>query len=230
MKHSYVVLLSGGLDSTVNLFEAHTNGEIKLVINFNYGQKSASKETASAVELTKLLGHKLKVIDLPWFQDFGKSSLLVKGLNFPTAKDVDITNFKQSQETAKSVWVPNRNGIFLNIAAGFAESVEATHIVPGFNREEAETFPDNSKDFMKSLDTSFHFSTSNQVKVECFTDQVNKIEILRRAVDLKIPLQMMWPCYDSKDKWCGVCESCLRAKRAFRVNNIETKNYFLVSE
>ena len=51
------------------------------------------------------------------------------------------------------------NGIFLNIAAGFAEALSAQAVLPGFNKEEAATFPDNSVDFLESLNHSFSFST-----------------------------------------------------------------------
>ncbi len=227
MKDKFVVLLSGGLDSSVNLFEARRSGEVLLVLNFNYGQKAANKEAHAAQDLCQHLNLKLKTIDLPWFQDFGRSSLIVRENDFPRGSEIDILDQSKSLDTARSVWVPNRNGIFLNIAAGFAEALEAGAVVPGFNSEEAETFPDNSQDFMNSLERSFHFSTANQVKVKCFTAQMNKSEILKRTVDLKIPLEKMWPCYDAKSLWCGVCESCLRAKRAFVNNKIEVTNYFL---
>ena len=227
MKDQFVVLLSGGLDSSVNLFEAQQNGKILLVLSFNYGQKAAVKEIEAAKNLCNQLNLKLKTIELPWFQDFGRSSLIVKEKDFPKNREVDILDPAKSLDSARSVWVPNRNGIFLNIAAGFAEALGANAVVPGFNVEEAETFPDNSQDFMNALDKSFHFSTANQVKVKCFTSQMNKSEILSRAVELKVPLNKIWPCYDAKQKWCGVCESCLRAKRAFLNNKIEIANYFL---
>ncbi len=227
MKRKFVVLLSGGLDSSANLFEAHRTGEVVLAINFNYGQKAAVPEKTAATNLTQLLGIKFKSIELPWFNDFGRSALIQNEQSIPRGKDIDIQDHHQSLKTARSVWVPNRNGIFLNIAAGFAEALEAEAIVPGFNLEEAQTFPDNSADFMMSLNQSFSYSTANQVKVTCFTSELHKPEILRRCIELKIPLEKMWPCYDSKEKWCGVCESCQRAKRAFEINKLETQKYFL---
>lgn len=223
----FVVLLSGGLDSSVNLYESHQSGKVLLAINFNYGQKSALAEKRSAETLTGLLGIKLKTIELPWFKDFGRSALLQKDQSVPRGSQVDIDNHEQSLKTARSVWVPNRNGIFLNIAAGFAESLDADTIVPGFNLEEAQTFPDNSQGFMKALDESLNYSTANQVRVHCFTTGLRKPEILKRAVEMNLPLEAIWPCYESKDKWCGLCESCLRAKRAFVENKIEPKQYFL---
>ncbi len=227
MKKKFVVLLSGGLDSSVNLFESHKDGEVVLALNFDYGQKAAAAEKTSALKLSHHLGLKLKTIELPWFKDFGRSSLLQKDQLIPTGKQVDIESLETSFQTAQSVWVPNRNGIFLNIAAGFAEALGADYIVPGFNWEEAQTFPDNTQEFMTSVDTSLNYSTANHVRVHCYTTSLKKPAILKRGLELKLPLEMLWPCYEAGAKWCGQCESCLRSKRAFQENQIDTRKYFL---
>ncbi len=226
-KSKGLVLLSAGLDSSVNLYEAHQKLEVVLALTFNYGQKAAEKEVSSAKNLAAELGIAHKVVSLPFFSDFNKSSLLVAGENIPTGSQVDIHSLKTSQETAKSVWVPNRNGIFLNIAAGFAEALGAEFVIPGFNVEEAATFADNSEDYMRALDHSFSFSTSNKIKVKCFTTALNKTQIVQRAVDLEMPLSKIWPCYFGGQQWCGRCESCLRSKNAMKTAGLDITSYFI---
>ena len=222
-----VVLLSGGLDSSVNFYEALQVFDVILTLTFNYAQKAAAREIVSAQKLSQEEGVKNQVIDLPWFSNFQQSSLINTEKEFPTQQQVRIDDLQQSLQTAKSVWVPNRNGIFLNIGAGFAESLGASYIIPGFNKEEATTFPDNSVAFMKVLTQSFSFSTANRVQVECFTKDLEKTDILKRALELQVPLQHLWPCYDKQEKWCGVCESCMRSKRAFQAHGLPLKDYFL---
>ncbi|MBK7961059.1 MAG: 7-cyano-7-deazaguanine synthase QueC [Bdellovibrionales bacterium] len=224
-----VVLLSAGLDSTVNLYAAHRDLEIVLALTFDYGQKAAAKEKYCSQRLAEQLGVPHKVIDLGWFRDFGASSLIQSNQKIPTDQ-VKINDLPTSQQTARSVWVPNRNGIFLNIAAGFAESLEADYVIPGFNAEEAVTFPDNSTEFMGAMDSSLKFSTANHVRIHCLTDKLNKPEIAKLAVELGVPISNLWPCYFPGEKWCGECESCQRSKRAFRTQGIETKGLFLVNE
>lgn len=209
-----IVLLSSGLDSTVNLFEAHREGSVLLALTFNYGQRAASKEILSSRRLAERLSIPHQVVDLPYVGLWGQSSLTHKDQKLPVSEQVQIDDLKVSQSTAKAVWVPNRNGVFLNIAAGFAESLGADTVVPGFNLEEAQTFPDNSKAYMQALDHSFSYSTGNKVKVKCWTVDLDKTAIAKRALELQVPLEMMWPCYESLDRWCGQCESCQRAKRA----------------
>lgn len=221
-----VVCLSAGLDSTVNLYAARKLTKVVSAVTFNYGQKAAAKEIACAHELCKKLDIPHKVIELPWFKDLGESSLTSDKQAVPTGKDVGIDNHKKSVETAKAVWVPNRNGIFLNIAAGIAESLKADLIVPGFNLEEASTFPDNSEGFMRSLDASLAFSTANKVRVHCYTVSLSKPEIVRAGMSLEVPFDKIWPCYFARDKWCGECESCQRAKRAFSVNQLPVSHLF----
>ncbi|MNT00066.1 7-cyano-7-deazaguanine synthase [compost metagenome] len=221
-----VVLLSGGLDSSVNAFIAASTHELVLALTFNYGQKAAKSEIRASANLAKHLGVRHQVVELPWFKDFNRSSLLVDSMTVPTGSDVSIDSQTQSEKTAKSVWVPNRNGIFLNIAAAYAEALDAEIIVPGFNKEEAATFPDNSQAFLDTITASLDYSTSNHVKAECFTTDLVKTEIVKKGELLKLPWNLIWPCYFSGDQWCGQCESCLRSKRAFAAAGVNVSNLY----
>lgn len=227
MKRKAVVLLSAGLDSSVNLFAAHQQEEVVLALTFDYGQKAAKKELEQAAKLAAFLKIPHKILALPWFKDFNKSSLLVESEEVPTGQQVNIQSHEHSLQTAKSVWVPNRNGIFLNIGAAFAEAMGATALVPGFNAEEASTFPDNSEAFMEQLTKSLSFSTANQVEVLCYTVKMQKAEIVKKGLELNMPWHLLWPCYFSKEKWCGECESCLRSKRAFAAAGVNVQNLYL---
>ncbi len=217
-----IVLLSAGLDSSVNLHEAARVSDVVLALTFDYGQRAAKRELYFAKKLCRKLKIKHHSIDLKWMLDFGGSALIDRDLKVPT-NEVRIDNLRISKQTAKSVWVPNRNGILLNIAAGYAESLNADWIIPGFNAEEAATFKDNSVGFIESLNESFKFSTANAVKVKCFTSHLNKTEIIKRGLELKINFENIWPCYFDALKPCQQCESCKRFIRAAKLNHIATK-------
>jgi 7-cyano-7-deazaguanine synthase len=221
-----IVLLSSGLDSTVNLFLAHKRSQVVQTLTFNYGQRALAKEVECAKKLSDYLNISHAVIDLPWLKNIGNSSLNNIQFNVPTGKEVSINDPAVSTQTAKSVWVPNRNGVFLNIAACLAEAAGADQVIPGFNLEEATTFPDNSEAYMEAATTAFKFSTANGVKVVCHTVKMQKTEIMKIAIEEKVPLELIWPCYLSHQKWCGECESCLRTKRAMIQNNLDTKKFF----
>jgi 7-cyano-7-deazaguanine synthase len=225
MKKS-VVLLSGGLDSTVNLLAAREESQVTLALTFDYGQRAVQREIQAAKKITQHFQIPHQVLALPFFKDWGQSSLTDHRKSVPKGSEVSIDDMQTSQETAKSVWVPNRNGIFLNIAAGFAESMKADQIIPGFNREEAATFPDNSKEFLQASTAALAYSTSNHVQVRCLTTDLNKVEIVKLGLKLQIDWSWIWPCYFSGEKWCGECESCLRSKRALKQNGIEVSALF----
>lgn len=213
MKRS-LVLLSSGLDSTVNLYAARAESEVVLALTFDYGQRAASREIEHARDLAVTLGIPHKVLALPWFRDFTLTSLVNSEQAVPTDTHVGIDNFEMSTASAKAVWVPNRNGIFLNIAAAFAEGLHAEWIIPGFNREEAATFPDNSAAFLEATTRSLDYSTSNHVTVKCFTTELDKIEIVKLGRKLNVPFHKVWACYFGGEAPCGSCESCQRFARA----------------
>lgn len=221
-----VHLLSSGLDSTVNLYEAVREFEV-IALTLNYGQKALSKELEKSKALTAKLKVKHKVIELSFFKNLGKSSLTSDSISIPVGSEIKIDSIEKSQSSAVKVWVPNRNGIFLNIAAGIAEAHDANFVIPGFNLEEAQTFPDNSENFMKALDQSFSYSTANHVKVKCYTTSLSKTQIFKRALELKVDFKDLWPCYKAADLWCGECESCLRFKRAASENGFDATGLFL---
>jgi 7-cyano-7-deazaguanine synthase len=209
-----VVLLSGGLDSTVNLFIAKQESDVVLALTFDYGQRAAAQECKQAALIAAHADLPHKIISLPWFKEFTHTSLVDHTAEVPTGKAISIDDLAVSNVSAKAVWVPNRNGILLNIGAGFAEGLKADWIVPGFNAEEAATFPDNSQQYLQALTTAFRFSTSTHVEATCFTTGLDKTAIVRRGMALAVPFELIWPCYFDGEKPCGRCESCQRFARA----------------
>jgi 7-cyano-7-deazaguanine synthase len=228
MSSSAVILLSAGLDSTTNLFAARAAGwKISLALTVDYGQRAAPREIEKARQLAANVGAPHRVIELPFFRDFGGSSALVdRSKSVPVDGDVAMDDFATSLKTAKSVWVPNRNGILLNIAAGFAEALECDAVIPGFNAEEGQTFPDNTPEFMDALTGSLKYSTANHVRIECFTQHLDKPGVAKKAKELGVPFDLIWPCYLSGEKACGRCESCQRDKRAYKAAGIDLSRHF----
>lgn len=214
-----VVLLSAGLDSTYNLLRAHQEFKVSLVLTFDYGQKASLRELQRARHLAQSVNLRHEVVSLPWFKIFTQTSLL-SDKAVPVGADIQIDDKETSERSAERVWVPNRNGIFLNIAAGFAEGLGAQFVVPGFNLEEAQTFPDNSAAYLASLDQSFKFSTSNHIRTKCYSIALDKTQIVAEGKRLGLPFHALWPCYLSGAEWCGQCESCQRYRRALSANGL----------
>lgn len=207
-----LILLSGGLDSSVNLYEACVRYKKILALSFDYGQRAASQELKVSSKLCKLLSCEHQVYNLDFFKSWTKTSLINSEKNIPI--DVELTSKKATQESALQVWIPNRNGVFLNIAASLAESLNIPSVYVGFNKEEAETFPDNSTDYLNAVNKAFSFSTLNKLQIKSYTQYLNKKEIYKKAIKLGVPVKQLWPCYFNGNELCKQCESCQRFFRA----------------
>lgn len=215
-----VVLLSSGLDSTVNFLMALQHHNVLAAITFDYGQKAAQQEIIKSQQLCQKYSVRHFVIPLLFFKDFTRTSLISQTMSVPDKSQIELQSDESNASSAAKVWVPNRNGIFLNIAAGYAEGLGAQYVIPGFNLEEASTFPDNSQEYQNALKHSFSFSTKNKIEVLCFTQELVKTEILKLGLDHGLSLKDLWPCYNGQAEWCLNCESCLRFQRAALENNI----------
>lgn len=218
---SVVVLLSSGLDSTFNFLKAVDQMDVKLAVTFDYGQHSAQKEIEKSKILCKKHGVAHEVVNLPFISRISKSSLNTDESDIPEGEEIKIDDQSSSEESAKRVWVPNRNGVFLNVGASYAEALGAEFVIPGFNLEEAQTFPDNSEDYMNRLDSGFELSTQTGVKVFCFSHKLTKTQIVAEMTGMNPDWSLVWPCYKNQEDICGKCESCQRFLRALAENGVD---------
>lgn len=210
-----IVLLSGGLDSLVSFAMANKLTTIKLALTFDYGQKSAKEEIKSAKLISKFYKVSHEMINLPWLKAITNTALVSPKRNIPNLTARQLDNKIITKKTANLVWVPNRNGVFLNIAAAYAEALNCQQIITGFNKEEGVSFPDNSIFFVQSINKTFSFSTLKKIKLKSYTLNFDKCEIVKMGIKLKVPFNYLYSCYKEGPKMCGVCESCQRLKRAF---------------
>ena len=217
-----IALLSSGLDSSVALLLARKQGfSVAFALTYDYGQRAAVREMESARRIAEYLGIAHRTLSLPWFRDLkGGGALLEGDAQLPQPSVENLSERAFGEKSAAAVWVPNRNGVFIEIAAAFAESEGADAVLVGFNREEAQTFPDNSEAYRAAITASLAFSTANQVEVFSPTVAMTKTEIVKEAVRQGFPFSLLWSCYESRAKMCGRCESCMRLKRALSENEV----------
>lgn len=211
-----ILILSGGLDSTVSSWLAARETTPVLALTFDYGQRASRKEQEAARKTAQRLKVPHRTLALPWLKELTPTALVSTDAPLPRPKEKDLDDTLKGIESASQVWVPNRNGVFVNIGAAFAESLNAEIIVTGFNAEEGATFPDNSEPFVRAADEFFWYSTRKRVRTISFTLALHKPDIVRKAMELKIPLGDIWFCYEGGEFPCRVCESCMRGFRALR--------------
>lgn len=198
--------------------------DVKMALIFNYGQRAVEREIQNSIKVCEHFGLDYRVLDITWMQEITNTSLVNTDTDVPKLSMEEISDDADPSitvESANAVWVPNRNGILINIAAAYAESMDCEYVVVGFNKEEAVTFPDNSPEFITAIDDSLSYSTQNDVKVLAPFIGMDKKEIVSRAIELKAPLEYSWSCYHGEDVPCGECESCTRRRRAFEAAGIK---------
>lgn len=214
-----ISVLSGGLDCCVATSAYAKEYEIH-AITFDYGQKSFKRELRAAREICEKMNWTHEVIELPWLSQISTSSLNTsEEIPEVTADDLDDT--KRSIETASSVWVPARNTVFTSIALSYAESMGAEIIIVGWDSEEAATFPDNSKEFLENFNKLIEVGSPDDIRIEAPAIDLNKEEIVKLGREVGAPMDVSYSCYKGGEKHCGVCESCMRRKRAFEKAKIK---------
>ncbi len=205
-----IILLSGGLDSLVSLGLGMQKYGISLALTFDYGQKALEQEVSTSKNICDYYKIEHKIIKLDWLKNVTHTAL-VEDKELPEGID-------NPEDSAKSVWVPNRNGLFLNIAGSFADGNDYDYIIIGANKEEGQTFPDNTQEFIDRVNAEFEFSTQKHPKVVAPLINYDKNDIVKQAIEHNIPLEFVRSCYSNGEKHCGKCESCTRLKNALIAN------------
>jgi 7-cyano-7-deazaguanine synthase len=208
-----VSLLSGGLDSTVTLAYALSEGFEVVPLTIRYGQRHV-RELDAAKAVVKHYGLKNHVVidlDLTSF----RSAL--------TRKDIAVPERGSTEEIGDDIpitYVPARNIIFLSIAAGLAESVDADRIFIGANAIDYSGYPDCRPEFFRAFETVLKVGTKAGVEgspigIDHPILHSTKADIVRLGKKLKAPLELTWSCYQGGAKACGKCDSCLIRLKGF---------------
>ena len=206
-----IILMSGGLDSLAAAAYPQNNYSIELALTFNYGQKSVNQELKASKAICDYYDINNKVITLEWLKEISKTALV-------SDSDIPVNNLG-TQYSAEAVWIPNRNGLFLNIAAAYADSFGFDYIIFGANKDEGTTFSDNTEEFREQISMVFETSTLKKPKVIAPLINYSKGDIVRIAVENNMPLELIWSCYGSGERHCGMCESCRHLKKALLANH-----------
>ncbi len=207
-------VMSGGMDSTLSAYMMKQDAYEIIAVHFNYNQRTQTKELECFHKICNDLNVKKKyVLDLDFFQQLGASALTDKNIEVPIngiEKGVPIT------------YVPFRNGIFLSMAAAIAEKEEAVAISIGVVEEDSSGYPDCRESYIKSMEQSINLGTKDETNIKIHMPLVNlkKSQIVQKAIELTVPLELTWSCYKSEDKACGVCDSCRLRLNGFKLAGV----------
>jgi 7-cyano-7-deazaguanine synthase len=210
-------ILSGGLDSTTALYDLQREHDVVEAVTFDYGQRHG-KEITCAVQICEALNLPHRVIDMRNLNELLQGSSL-------TSPNIATPHGHYEQENMKQTIVPNRNAIFLNIAAGYAISKKIHGLGLGVHAGDHFIYPDCRPDFIEAQQKTL--SLANDVDFHLFTPflNVNKTEIVAKGHILEVPFDRTWTCYEGGAKPCNQCGSCMERIEAFVKNSLADPLY-----
>jgi len=221
-----VCVCSGGIDSTVAATIASQEGYELHFFHASYGQRAEKSEKEAVEKIAAYLGAKeLKFVEIPFLKELGSSSLTDITREVPVAEEVNL----EEKETP-STWVPCRNLILLATASAYAEVASADAIFVGFNAEEARSYPDNEKEFVRRYNLVLKKAVASfcpPPTVKAPLVDLFKPDIIRKGIEVEAPLQLTYSCYLGAEKHCGICESCLHRRRGFKEAGVEDPTEYI---
>lgn len=205
-----VCIMSGGMDSTLCAYMMQQEGYEIIGVHFNYEQRTQEKELECFNKILHAMSVEKKyILNLDFFEQLGASALTDKSIEVPTGG---------IEEGVPVTYVPFRNGIFLSMAAAIAEKEGAQVIAIGVVEEDSSGYPDCREAYIQSMQQSINLGTKDATKLEIKMPLVHlkKSQIVQKALELHVPLELTWSCYKSQEMACGVCDSCRLRLNGFK--------------
>lgn len=210
-----MILLSGGLDSATVTGIAHEQGYDLFALSFDYGQRhSRELESAKKVaEFYNVQAHQILRIELG---KLGGSALTDDNIPVPTARELD-----EISETIPTTYVPARNTIFISYALAYAEVIDADAIFIGANSRDYSGYPDCRPEYFTAFQQLAALCNKrgvegHPVELKIPLIDMTKAEIIKKGVELGVPYEHTWSCYQGGTQPCGTCDSCLLRAKGFQ--------------
>ncbi|MFQ5441370.1 MAG: 7-cyano-7-deazaguanine synthase QueC [Thermodesulfobacteriota bacterium] len=221
---SSVVLLSGGLDSTVTAAMALEKGEAAF-LHVNYGQRTEERELRAFKEIADFYrAEKRLVSDISHLKAIGGSALTDEGIEVPEG---DL-----ARGGIPLTYVPFRNAHLLTIAVSWAEVLGAGEVYIGAVEEDSSGYPDCREEFFRAFEAAANAGTrpGTRIRIQTPLIHMRRAEIVKRGAALGAPFHLTWSCYRDGSVACGGCDSCLLRIRGFKEAGVRDPISYLKSE
>lgn len=219
-----LVLSSGGVDSTTALGLAvkKYGRENVIALSVFYGQKH-DKEIKASVAMADYYGVEHLFLDLSViFKDSNCSLLSHSTEEIPEESYADQIR-KTEGEKPVSTYVPFRNGLFLSSAASIALSRDCSVIYYGAHADDSAgaAYPDCSPVFNNAMNEAIWEGSGHQLRIEAPFVNVSKADVVRMGLEIGVPYELTWSCYEGGEEPCGKCATCIDRAAAFAANHVE---------
>lgn len=214
-----LVLLSGGVDSTTALHWAQREHSVVGALAFHYGSNHAASELACARYQAEQLGIPYCEVDIRSISRHLSSALLSGAQAIPTGS--------YDEENMKQTVVPFRNGIFLSVAAGIAESHGADAVTIAAHAGDHSLYPDCREEYMQAMGRAIELGTYAGVKILRPFIHMSKGEIVALGAELGVDFSHTYSCYCGGEQHCGRCGTCRERQEAFRAAGVPDPTPYL---
>ena len=214
-----IVLFSGGIDSTTALYWSLHRDKKTTALTFDYGQRHRVEIWAAQKITDKLkIPHKILLVDLG---QIGGSALTDSSVSLPQFEHVLYIN-----QGLPTTYVPFRNGIFLALAAAWAEARNITGIICGFNAIDSPNYPDTREPFVKAMEKAINSGTEavlgeKKFHVKAPFLNLRKSAIIKEGLSLGADYSYSISCYSGSEIPCLKCSSCLLRQKAWEEAGIK---------
>jgi 7-cyano-7-deazaguanine synthase len=210
MKELAIVLMSGGMDSTVCASWALKQGYQVCALHVHYGQKTEEREGRAFREICQEL-------DITTTLDIDISHLAAIGGSSLTDASIAVSKADLQNMEIPTSYVPFRNANLLSIAVSWAEVIGAKTIIIGAVEEDGSGYPDCRKVFFDAFENMIQLGTKpgTHITIQTPLIDLDKAQIVQNGIALNAPLRLTWSCYSGSDKACGICDSCALRLRGF---------------
>lgn len=226
MTKKAVILLSGGLDSSTCLAIAKSEGYECYTLSVDYGQRNTF-ELKNSENISKMLGakeHKLMQVNL---NSIGGSAL--------TDKNIDVPDYAGDGEIPIT-YVPARNTLFLSLALGYAEVVEADVIFIGVSEVDYSGYPDCRPEYIEAFQTMANLATKrgvegNPIKIIAPLSHLSKAQTIERGLQAGVDYSLTVTCYQANNNGeaCGKCDACVLRKQGFADAGIDDPTRYAIA-
>lgn len=224
MSTKALVLSSGGVDSTtcVGLAVKKLGKDNVCTVSIYYGQKH-NKELQCAKDIAEYYEVKHYEFDISSLFKFSNCALLQHSTQ-------NIQHCSYAEQITEdngmvSTYVPFRNGLMLSSIASLAMSLYPDETVDIYIGNHSDDYANNayadcSPEFIKHISDAIYTGTYGKVKVVSAFVGMNKSAIVKLGLQLGVPYELTWSCYEGGDKQCGTCGTCIDRKLAFENNGV----------
>lgn len=217
-KEKAVILLSGGIDSTVLLHLLSRRGYALYALACRYGQRHSKELECARIQAELAGAASFQCLDMGFLGGLLQEGSVLIDCGAPVPDLADIPpNLRDQPPT----YVPNRNMLLLSVAVAYAEAIGAPGVYYGAQAQDEYGYWDCTPDFLERINALLALNRRRPVRVEAPFLRCSKADNVNLGLELGVDFGATWSCYRGGKRACGTCPTCVERLNAFKIAGVE---------